>query len=354
MTTLRLLAALCVAMPINAGAQDEMTKNEASATADVQAPPAAAEASRYDNPLIEQRADPHIVRGEDGTYYFIATVPEYDRLEMRKADSIEGLSDAEPIVIWREHETGEMGSHIWAPELHRIDGKWYIYFAAGGAENVWDIRMYALSNPSDDPTTGEWTEEGRIETEREDFSLDATVFEHEGELYYIWAHRLERDYHNTGLKMSKMASPTELTGEEIVLTEPQFEWETRGHYVNEGAAVIKHEGRIFVTYSASATDANYAVGLLWADETADLMDPASWHKSPAPLFFTNEAFGRYGPGHSQFTKAEDGEDVLVYHARSYEEIPGGEPLNDPNRHTHVRTFTWNAAGFPEFGQNRDD
>ncbi|WP_156032535.1 family 43 glycosylhydrolase [Parvularcula oceani] len=348
-----LIALLCSAAPFAASAQDT-TESGASTRADVQAAAKQEAEARYDNPLIEQRADPHIVRGEDGTYYFIATVPEYDRLEMRKAESLEGLADAEPIVIWREHETGEMGSHIWAPELHRIDGTWYIYFAAGGAENEWDIRMYALSNPSDDPTTGEWTEEGRIETDRADFSLDATVFEHDGELYYIWAHRLPREYHNTGLKMSRMASPTELTGEEIVLTEPVFDWETRGHYVNEGAAVIKHDGKIFITYSASATDANYAMGLLWADEDADLMDPESWNKSPAPLFFTNEEFDRYGPGHAQFTVNEDGEDVLVYHAREYEEIPGGEPLNDPNRHTRVRVFTWNEAGFPEFGQNRGD
>jgi GH43 family beta-xylosidase len=81
-----------------------------------------------------QRADPHVWKTPDGTYYFVATVPEYDRLEIRRSKTINGIKKAAPVVIWRKHETGPMGNHIWAPELHRIDGKWYIYFAAGSAE----------------------------------------------------------------------------------------------------------------------------------------------------------------------------------------------------------------------------
>ena len=46
-------------------------------------------------------------------------------------------------------------------------------------------------------------------------------------------------------------------------------------WVNEGAAVLKRNGRIFITYSGSATDSNYAMGLLTADETATLLDPES-------------------------------------------------------------------------------
>lgn len=35
----------------------------------------------WPNPFIEQRADPYILRHQD-SYYFIASVPEYDRLEI--------------------------------------------------------------------------------------------------------------------------------------------------------------------------------------------------------------------------------------------------------------------------------
>lgn len=308
----------------------------------------------FNNPIAEQRADPWVYKTDYGTYYLIATVPEYDRIVIRKATSINGLKNAEEKVVWRKHEKGVMGHHIWAPELHRIDGTWYIYFAAGEAENIWNIRMWVLSNNSEDPVAGEWKEEGRIETERESFSLDATTFEHKGKRYLIWAQNVRGGDHGTALVMSEMKNPTTLTGPEVVLSEPEFNWERMKYNVNEGAAVIKRNGKIFVTYSASATNHNYCMGLLWIDENADLMDVSNWHKSPGPVFYTSEELNRYGPGHNSFTTAEDGETVImIYHARDYREIEGHE-LSDPNRATHARVVRWTVSEFPDFRQNERD
>lgn len=308
---------------------------------------------QYNNPIAEKRADPWVTKTDDGTYYLIATVPEYDRIVIRKANSINGLQNAEEKEVWHKHETGVMGHHIWAPELHRIDGKWYIYFAAGEAEDIWKIRMWALSNSSNDPTTGEWKEEGQIKTKRESFSLDATTFEHKGKRYLIWAQNV-REGDNTALVLSEMKDPTTLTGPEIVITEPQFAWERVKYHVNEGPAVIKRNGKIFVSYSASATNHNYCMGLLWIDEEADLLEASSWNKSPGPVFFTNEEVKRFGPGHNSFTTAEDGETVImIYHARDYKEIRGHE-LSDPNRATRARVVQWTANGFPDFMQTIGD
>ena len=55
-------------------------------------------------PLIEQRADPYIYKHTDGTYYFTASVPEYDRVELRAAKTIAGLAEAEAKVLWRYHD----------------------------------------------------------------------------------------------------------------------------------------------------------------------------------------------------------------------------------------------------------
>jgi GH43 family beta-xylosidase len=107
-----------------------------------------------------------------------------------------------------------------------------------------------------------------------------------------------------------MKNPTTLIGPEVVITEPEFNWERMKYNVNEGAAVIKRNGKIFVTYSASATNHNYCLGLLWIDEDADLLDASNWHKSPGPVFYTNEDLNRFGPGHNSFTTAEDGETVI--------------------------------------------
>jgi GH43 family beta-xylosidase len=309
---------------------------------------------KFENPIAEQRADPWVHKTDDGIYYLVATVPEYDRIVIRKANSINGLKTAEEKVVWRKHEKGVMGHHIWAPELHRIDDTWYIYFAAGEAENIWNIRMWVLSNKSDDPMEGEWKEEGQIKTELESFSLDATTFEHNGKRYLIWAQNVRGGDHGTSLVISEMKNPTTLTGPKVVLTEPEFNWERMKYNVNEGAAVLKQNGKIFVTYSASATNHNYCMGLLWIDEDADLLDVSSWSKSPGPVFYTNEELKRFGPGHNSFTIAEDGETVImIYHARDYKEIQGHE-LSDSNRATRARVVRWTESGFPDFRQNDDD
>lgn len=313
-----------------------------------------AQSIQFDNPIAEQRADPWVCKTDDDTYYLVATVPEYDRIVMRKAASINGLKTAEEKTIWRKHETGVMGHHIWAPELHRIDGTWYIYFAAGEAENIWNIRMWVLSNASDNPMEGGWTEEGQIETDRESFSLDATTFEHNGKRYLIWAQNVRGGEHGTALVLSEMKNPTTLTGPEVVITEPEFSWERQKYNVNEGPAVIKRNGKIFVTYSASATNHNYCMGLLWTDEDADLLEAANWHKSPGPVFYTNEEVDRYGPGHNSFTTASDGETIImIYHARNYKEIQGHE-LEDPNRAMRARIVRWTENGFPDFRQKEGD
>jgi GH43 family beta-xylosidase len=311
-------------------------------------------ATDYPNPLIKQRADPHLTRHSDGFYYFMGTVPEYDRLVLRRARTIAELPAAEEKVIWRKHATGPMGAHIWAPELHRLDGKWYIYFAAGEAEKIWNIRLYVLENASANPLEGEWIERGQLRTGWESFTLDADVFEHRGRRYLLWAQQQPGIKGNTNLYIAPLATPTTLAGPAVLLSQPEFPWEQVRYWVNEGPVILKKNGRLFLTYSAAGTGAEYCVGLLTADENADLLDPKSWVKSPTPVFGTSEENRVYGPGHHCFTVAEDGAtDLIVYHARSYREIQG-DPLKDPNRHTRVQPVRWRADGTPDFGAPRPD
>jgi GH43 family beta-xylosidase len=307
----------------------------------------------FPNPLIRQRADPHVTRHTDGYYYFMGTVPEYDRLELRRSETLAGLATAAPKVIWRKHATGIMGAHIWAPELHFIDGKWYIYFAAGEAEKIWNIRIYVLENAAANPLEGEWVERGQLKTQWETFALDATTFVHRGQRYLVWAQRDPAKKNNTDLYLAKMDSPVSITGTPVEISTPEFDWEKVRYQVNEGPAVLQRHGRIFLTYSAAGTGAEYCLGLLTAKDDANLLDPKSWVKSPASVFATSEGNRIYGPGHNSFTTAADGSDVMVYHARSYRDIPG-DPLKDPNRHTRLQPVQWRADGTPDFGEPRPD
>jgi len=302
----------------------------------------------WSNPILPQRADPHVWLNTDGYYYLTATVPEYDRIELRRAKTLAQLSTATAKVIWRKHEQGPMGAHIWAPEIHFIDGKWYVYFAAGRADDVWAIRMYVLENDSANPLEGDWTEKGQIKMNWESFTLDATTFAHRGERYLVWAQSVP-ERKGTSLFIAKMDTPWSISGTQVCITKPELPWERIGHNVNEAPAVIHKNGRLFMTYSASATDANYCLGLLTADENADLLNPESWRKSPEPVFKSSRATGQFGPGHNCFTTTPDGQtDIMVYHARNYEKIEG-EPLHNPDRATRAQVLNWKTDGTPDFG-----
>ena len=317
--------------------------------APAQAATPASPAVVYSNPLVNQRADAQIYKHTDGYYYFTATVPEYDRIVLRRATTIQGLSTAPETVIWTKHATGAMGSHIWAPEIHFINGKWYVYFAAGRADDVWKIRMYVLESGSANPLTGGWTEKGQIATPTDSFALDATTFTVNGTRYLSWAQKDPAIATNSNVYIAKLADPWTLAGTPVRLTVPTYGWETAGYKVNEGPAFIQHGNKVFLSYSASATDSNYCLGLLSASASANLLDPASWTKSATPVFTTDAATGQYGPGHNSFTTSEDGRsDIVVYHDRNYKDITG-DPLNDPNRRTRVQKLYWNADGTPNFG-----
>lgn len=308
----------------------------------------------FKNPIVLQRADPWVYKHTDGYYYFTASVPEYDRIELRRATSIQQLGSVKPETIWRKHETGEMGAHIWAPEIHFINNKWYIYFAAGDVEDIWRIRIYVLENSSLNPLEGSWVEKGQVKTNWESFSLDATTFEHKDKRYLVWAQNNPKFKNNTSLFIALMENPWTITGAQVMISRPDLEWEKVGEIVNEGPAVIKRNGKIFISYSASATDHNYCMGVLSASETSDLLDPNSWSKSPKPIFETSIENNQYGPGHNSFTVSEDGTyDVLIYHAREYKELKG-HPLTDPNRHARAQRLNWNEDGTPDFGIPEED
>ena len=316
---------------------------------------------KYNQAFILRRADPYVLRHTDGTYYFTASVPEYDRIVISSSNTLEGLRDAEEVTVWNRHESGPMSKHIWAPELHYLKGKWYLYFAAGEQEDIWKIRPYVLECTGPDPLEDEWREKGMMKCAPEDefsfraFSLDATIFENKGEHYFVWAEKVSVGKGISNLYIARMEAPDQLATIQVLLTTPDYDWERVDFWVNEGPAVIKRNGNIYLTFSASATGACYCMGMLSAKEDADLLDPLSWKKERYPVLTTDREKGIYGPGHNSFTKDEAGNDICVYHARTYEEIKG-DPLYDPNRHTMLMKVKWDREDRPvfEFEKNKPE
>ena len=310
---------------------------------------AAERPSKIVNPLVLQRADPQVFKHDDGYYYMMASVPEYDRLAIRRARTLARLSTAEEAVVWRRPESGRMAGYIWAPELHHFDGQWHIYFAAGNGDDKFHIRTYVLSCTDTSPLTGKWSLTGQLETPWDSFTLDSTTFVHRGVRYLCWAQHEPGIDTNSNLYLAPLATPITLAAKPARLTVPTYDWETIGFKVNEGPALLARNGRLFLTYSAAATDYHYCMGLLTAHDDADIMDPASWVKSPEPVFKSSPAHNVWGPGHNSFTVDENGRDMLVYHARDYKDIQG-DPLFDPNRHTRIQPIHYTADGVPDFGE----
>ena len=100
---------------------------------------------KFNEPWILQRADPYVYKHTDGTYYFTASVPAYDGINLRHANTIAELQSAEEVEVWHKHEKGPMSQHIWAPELHYLNGCWYIYYAGSDVDDIWALRPYVLN-----------------------------------------------------------------------------------------------------------------------------------------------------------------------------------------------------------------
>ncbi len=309
-----------------------------------------------ENIWIPQRADPYVYRHTDGTYYFTASLPEYHGIALRRAGTLWGLKDAAEVMIWKKHDSGPMSKHIWAPELHYIMGRWYLYFAAGEAEDVWKIRPYVLECAGMDPINDAWKENGPMQSADTDefsfraFSLDATVFEQKGKWYCIWAEKVGVGRQISNLYIAEMETPWKMKTDQVLLTTPDYDWERKGFWVNEGPAVIHHQGRLYLTYSASDTGPNYCMGMLSIDENADLLDPSAWSKKRYPVLQTREQYSLYGPGHNSFTVDENGDPILVCHCRTCAEIEG-DPLYNPNRHAMLFRIKWTEDGEPLFDFN---
>ena len=110
------------------------------------------------------------------------------------------------------------------------------------------------------------------------FSLDMTYFENNGKHYVIWA-EIKGD---SSLFMAQIdpSAPNRLISKPILLTKPEFSWEKVNHNVNEGAAVLKTDSKIYVFFSASGTGSEYCVGRMEADINSDLMNISNWKKYP--------------------------------------------------------------------------
>ncbi|VUD69336.1 Extracellular exo-alpha-(1-_5)-L-arabinofuranosidase [Thalassocella blandensis] len=293
---------------------------------------------------FSELADPNIVY-HNGWYYYMGTAG--NGVKMRRAQTLEGLKSA-PLKMVFSGVNGGPCCAYWAPELHRINNKWYIYFTANDQGPITGQRMWVAENSADNPMEGSWVSRGRLYDTANDFwAIDGTVFQLNGQLYYVYSgvaapqdgDKPQRIY------ITRMSNPWTISGQRVHLTSPWFSFETDG-LVNEGPAVLHRNGKVFLTYSGSGCwTPNYAIGMLWMDEWEDPMNSGSWEKLDHAVFSKHPERNVYGPGHHSFFMSPDGSEVwMTYHATAK---AGG--ACDASRLAHAKKIDFDANGFPVFG-----
>lgn len=297
----------------------------------------------FTNPLITG-ADPWVAQ-KDSFYYYLHTLG--NRVAIWKTRSMTKLNSATVTTVFSATPGTPNGNNVWAPELHFLDGKWYIYYTAGSGPDATQ-RTWVLENGNADPTTGTWTDKGRIFSSDADFwAIDGSILEHNGSRYFMWSGRPNLAVQNQNIYIAKMANPWTLETPTVMLTKPELNWEVNGGPVNEGPQMLKNkDGKILMIYSASGcwTD-DYNLGMLRLKDGGNPLVAADWTKNQTPVFSKSVANRAFGPGHNSFFTSPDGkENWIIYHANSN----SGDGCSE-KRNVRMQSFTWSADGVPQFG-----
>ena len=315
--------------------------------------PAQSSAGVFRNPLLEHGPDPWVI--QDGPWYYYMNSMG-SNLTIWRTKDMSDLRDAEKKVVWTPPEGTQWSKELWAPELHRFDGKWYLYFAADAGKNE-GHRIYVLENAAVNPLEGEWVLKGKVGDATDKWAIDATAFRNDGpggdgRLYLLWS-GWEGDVDGQqNIYIARLKNPWTVDGPRMMVSHPQYPWETVGDLpgrhvnVNEGPEILQHDGKVFLIYSASGcwTD-RYELGEVQAKASADLMEGKSWQKLDHPVFYEAPERGVFGPGHNGFFKSPDGkQDWIIYHANPASHDGCGD-LRSPR----MQPFTWNPDGSPKLG-----
>lgn len=228
-------------------------------------------------------------------------------------------------------------SRWYAPELHRVDNKWYIYGAP--AINGEEVHSMCVLEYEGETPMGDYEFKGVVRGLENKWSIDGTILEDNGKRYFIWT--------DCGsLYIAEMDSPYSIKGEIKILAKcAELDFEKRCGRIIEGPAVLKRGNKIHIVYSANNSQSDeYCMGLLtYCSE--DIMDSANWKKSENAVFEKTDDI--FGPGHCSFTTVTKNgaeEDYILYHAN----VESGSGWL--GRCVWTQKFDWDEDDMPVFGK----
>lgn len=308
----------------------------------------------FRNPVSSGDAPDPFMTYDSVTGYYYSLFTCGSRLEIfrsRHAGTI--LSDKDSKVIYRTPDHGFLKC-IWAPEMHRVNGRWYIYTSGQETEEHGPKRIFVLGAVSEDPF-GEWEYLGKPLPWL--WAIDGTSYTAPNGIQYLSYCRIEHDEHGhprNVLQIRRMVNPWTASDQFADIGRAEYPWEqippydTR-HLINEGPFFLEKNNRLFLIYSANGcTIAQYCLGLLEfigdPNDSTQLCSAKYWIKLDHPVF--EQANGVYGPGHASFFSSPDGSEMwCAYHGMKTSNVSGKHV-----RFMNLQKIGFDETGFPVMGQ----
>ncbi|KZV99129.1 glycoside hydrolase family 43 protein [Exidia glandulosa HHB12029] len=284
-------------------------------------------------------ADPWVLKYGDSYYLTYTTGGD---VRVTKSSNLAQWAQTGTQVF---NAAGRFGS-VWAPELHFIQGAFYIYVAMTTTDgNNANHRMYVLKGRSTTDPTQPFDLVGQITSPDNEWAIDGTVLIYgNGRLYFIWSGWSSgSDQLNQYLYIAPMDSPTHINGSRVLLHSPTPAWQRSGsNGVNEGPEILVHNGRTFLVYSAAGSwTQDYCLAFMGIDDGKDPLVASNWWRlDDRPVFWKSDK--TFGVGHASFPYDRNGVPYIVYHG-----------MSDPNagwdgRTIRTQSYGWNADGSPAF------
>ncbi|KAF2013888.1 glycoside hydrolase family 43 protein [Aaosphaeria arxii CBS 175.79] len=296
-------------------------------------------------------ADPYVLF-HNGTYYMTFTA-DGNRVEVWSGESLFDFeSKCTKTVIWRPPPDTEYTADVWAPEIHAIHGKWYVYFAAAHpAFGNRTHRMYVLEGPSASESpldAAKWKFHSKLHGMRDDqWAIDGTAITLQGTMYFVysgWPIGETLSASKQEIFIMKMESPTKVIAPPVRISSPDYQWEYSGKSgINEGPQFLSSpDGRwTGIAYScAGSWTSEYKMNVLHFSG-GNPLNADHWKKWSRPLLASNKNnTPPYGPGHGNF--------VLV-NGQSTPEVWGcfhatDEKTGWEGRRARVMRVGWSDAG----------
>ena len=308
----------------------------------------------FTNPLgNDGHPDPCIVYCEqEKCWYGISTGAEefwgMDKLTLHRAEKFSDLFvNDESRVIYRSNPQDETYGYLWAPELHYIKDKWYIYTSCENSETDHTKHLLVLEAKTDSPFDG-FKLCGHLN--RDTFAIDPSVYQDtENDKLYVCSSPVIDGIQMLGVQ--ELKSPAEAVGEMAIVAKAELPWEQVPPYqgtwtIVEGGYFVKSpNGRLFILYSANGCwSDDYAVGLL-EYKGGNLAEATAWEKYPHPI--VKKGNGNFGPGHATFFYSPDKTELWICHHCLEKSNPKVEPMK---RLCHCQRVFFDETGFPHVGE----